>query len=778
MKRLLSFLTVLFLLCASVSAATVDTSKFTKIEDFNGFPIGVQTAVLYEELIQDRVPDTEFAYFTMPTDMILALKSGKVAAYLVEAVGYGVHKANHPELEVFKEVPGYISASNIIGNNDKQERLLREMNEFIRNGYENGLLGDNGSLYQYWIADFDPLTDNVGVKDFEFTGENGTLNVAVEGGYEPFSFVSDGNLAGFDVEFVCRFCQEYGYTPIFNEIPFESIAPGVETGKFDIGMNIVVSEERNETGTLSDIYYTCPVYMVVLGSDNTAVASASTSGQYNKIEDLNGLPIGVQTAVLYEELIQDRVPDTEFAYFTMPTDMILALKSGKVAAYLVEGVGYGVHKANHPELTTFKEIPGYISASNIIGNNDKQERLLREMNEFIDNGYKNGLLGDEGSLYQYWIADFDPATDNVGVKDFEFTGENGTLNVAVEGGYEPFSFVSDGNLAGFDVEFVCRFCQEYGYTPIFNEIPFESIAPGVETGKFDIGMNIVVSEERNETGTLSDVYYTCPVYLVVLENSPYAATDGSGTTGVAKVGFFEKLQTSFYKTFIRENRWKLFVSGAGVTTLITVCSIVIGTILGFAVYMACRHGNVFANKTTNFFMWLIHGMPTVLFLMILYYVIFGSSRMSGMWISVVGFSLIFACAMIDMLRVGYNAIGRGQYEASTALGYSDGQSFFKILLPQAANHFLPIYSNEVVTLIKETSVVGYIAVLDLTKISDLVRSRTYEAFFALILTAVVYFVIQGIMVRLVKMVQKKIDPRRRSDKKILAGIDATEWELF
>jgi polar amino acid transport system substrate-binding protein len=131
-----------------------------------------------------------------------------------------------------------------------------------------------------------------------------------------------------------------------------------------------------------------------------------------------------------------------------------------------------------------------------------------------------------------------------------------------------------------------------------------------------------------------------------------------------------------------------------------------------------------------------------------------------------------------MLRVGYNAIGKGQYEASTALGYSDGQSFFKILLPQAAHHFLPIYSNEVVTLIKETSVVGYIAVLDLTKISDLVRSRTYEAFFALILTAVVYFVIQGIMVRIVKMIQKKIDPRRRSDKKILAGIDASEWELF
>ena len=569
--------------------------------------------------------------------------------------------------------------------------------------------------------------------------------------------------------------MEYGYTPVFNEIPFESIAPGVETGKFDIGMNIVVSEERNETGTLSDIYYTCPVLLVVMGSEDTAAAAVSSKdvSSFNSIEDFNGLPIGVQTAVLYEELIQDRVPDTEFQYYTMPTDMILALKSGKVAAYLVEGVGYGVHKANHPDLDTFKEIPGYISASNIIGNNDKQATLLAQMNEFIDNGYKNGLLGDNGSLYQYWIADFDPLTDNVGVKDFTFTGENGILNIAVEGGYEPFSFVSDGNLAGFDVEFICRFCVEYGYQPVFNEVPFESIAPGVETGKFDIGMNIVVSEERNETGTLSDVYYTCPVYLVIMGSDAVQAAAES-----VKPGFFEKIGQSFYKTFIRENRWKLFLSGAGVTTLITVCSIVIGTLLGFLVYMACRHGNKFANGTTNFFMWLIHGMPTVLFLMVLYYIIFGSSRLSGMWISVIGFSLIFACSMIDMLRVGYNAIGRGQYEASTALGYSDRQSFFRILLPQAAQHFLPIYSNEVVTLIKETSVVGYIAVLDLTKISDLVRSRTYEAFFALILTAVVYFVIQGIMVRLVKMIQKRIDPRRRSDKKILDGIDATEWELF
>ena len=488
------------------------------------------------------------------------------------------------------------------------------------------------------------------------------------------------------------------------------------------------------------------------------LASAfSAREKIETIEDLNGSNIGVQTAVLYEDLIKDRVPDSTFQYYTMPNDMIYALTSGKVDAYLIEEVSFGVQKANHPELECLEEPAGYINATCIIGNNSRQDRILKEINQFIKDSTESGLMDE---LYDYWIADFDPETDTCDITGF--TGENGTLSVAVEGGYEPFSFVSNGHLAGYDVDFVCRFCRAYGYTPEFFEVPFEAIAPGVETGKYDLGMNIVVSEERNETGTLSDVYYTTPIRLVIL---------GEDTS---EIGFFQSLKNSFYKTFIRESRWKLFVQGAGVTILITLASIVFGTILGFAVFMLCRHENKIANGITNFFMWLIHGMPTVLLLMILYHIVFGSSRLSGLWVSVVGFTLMFAIAMIEMLRVGYKAVGRGQCEASTALGYSDSQSFFRILLPQAAQHFLPLYRNEVVTLIKETSVVGYIAVLDLTKISDLVRSRTYEAFFPLILTAIIYFVIAALMTKVVKVVEKRINPKRRSQDKILKGIK--QWD--
>lgn len=477
------------------------------------------------------------------------------------------------------------------------------------------------------------------------------------------------------------------------------------------------------------------------------------ASQFTTIEDLDGRNIGVQTAVLYEELITDRVPNSTIQYYTMPNDMILALTSGKIDAYLIEEVSYGAQKKNHPELTVLEEPAGFISATCIIGENERQDRLLGELNQFIADSRENGLLDE---LYEYWIADFDPINDKCDVTGF--TGENGVISVAVEGGYEPFSFISDGHESGFDVDFICRFARAYGYTPQFYEVPFESIAPGVESGKYDIGMNIVVSAERNESGTLSDVYYTTPIRLVIL---------GEDDTNV---GFIDSLKDSLYKTFIRENRWELFVQGAFVTVLITITSILAGTILGFLVYMTCRKGSVIANRTTNFVLWLIHGMPTVLLLMILYYIVFGSSSLSGMWVSVVGFSLMFACSMIDMLRVGCNAIGRGQMEASTALGYNEHQSFFRIILPQAAQHFLPIYRNEVVTLIKETSVVGYIAVLDLTKISDLVRSRTYEAFFPLIVTAIMYFVISALLTRLVTLVEHSIDPRRRKKDRILKGI--------
>lgn len=485
---------------------------------------------------------------------------------------------------------------------------------------------------------------------------------------------------------------------------------------------------------------------------------AATIEEISTIKDLDGRNIGVQTGVLYEDHIKDTIQDEEWFYYKMPNDMIPALKSNKIDAYLIEEVGYYAQHYEHSELARLDEIAGSQPFCVIVGNNENQELYFSQIQEFIQDRSADGWLRE---LFDYWVTNWNPETcriENIP----ETTGENGTVTIAIEGGYEPFSFESNGQFSGFDIEFMMNFCAAYGYNWDFQAMEFDAIAPGAISGKYDFGMNIALEDERKDASVLSDPYYTCDLVFVV-EN-----------VDQEKTGFIEGIKDSFYKTFIKENRWKLFARGIGTTMLITLCSAAFGTILGFAVYMACRHGNKITNGITKVASYLISGVPTVVFLMILAFIVFADSKLSATWISVLGFTLIFGCEMFDMLCVGCNAIPRGQTEASRALGYSDGQSFFQIILPQAAKHFMPIYRNSLVALIKETSVVGYIAVMDLTKMGDLVRSRTYEAFFALIAVAVVYLLLEALLVAIVKKVQINIDPKHRSEEKILEGIKV--WE--
>ena len=484
---------------------------------------------------------------------------------------------------------------------------------------------------------------------------------------------------------------------------------------------------------------------------------APTKTGITSIEELNGKNLGVQTGVLYEDHIKDDLEGETWYYYKMPNDMIPALESNKIVAYLIEEVGYYAQRYEHPELVRLEEAVGTSDFAVIVGNNDKQDVLFAQLQQFISDRRADGWLE---KLYDYWVIRWNPNTCKIEERP-ELTGENGTIHVAIEGGYEPFSFESNGEFSGYDVEFMLNFAAKYGYDCEFHAMEFDSIAPAVIAGKYDFGMNIVVDEERAEASVLTDPYYSCDIVFVL-----------EGETG-GEAHFLDGIKDSFYKTFVKEDRWKLFAQGIGTTLLITVCSVVFGTIFGFATYMGCRHGNPLANKAMNAFGGFIHGIPTVVFLMILSFVIFAnSSHITA--ISILGFTLIFGCSMFDMLKVGNNAVHRGQAEAAKALGYSDTQSFFKILLPQAAQHFLPIYKNDVISLIKETSVVGYIAVMDLTKMGDLVRSRTYQAFFSLIAVAIVYFILEWVLVSIVDRVQISIDPKRRSREKILEGIREVE----
>jgi polar amino acid transport system substrate-binding protein len=152
--------------------------------------------------------------------------------------------------------------------------------------------------------------------------------------------------------------------------------------------------------------------------------------------------------------------------------------------------------------------------------------------------------------------------------------------------------------------------------------------------------------------------------------------------------------------------------------------------------------------------------------MIIYYVVFASVNINPVLVAVIAFGLNFGAYVSEMFRTSIESLDKGQKEAAIAGGFTKIQTFIYIILPQALRQVLPVYKGEFISLIKMTSIVGYIAVQDLTKASDIIRSRTFDAFFPLIMVAVFYLTIAWVFSWALGYVEISVDPKRKQTKKI------------
>jgi polar amino acid transport system substrate-binding protein len=191
----------------------------------------------------------------------------------------------------------------------------------------------------------------------------------------------------------------------------------------------------------------------------------------------------------------------------------------------------------------------------------------------------------------------------------------------------------------------------------------------------------------------------------------------------------------------------------------------LGSLIGFGFCMLRLSRRQYANIFALGYIRLLQGIPSVVLLMVLFYIVFARTGLDGVWVAIIGFGMNFGAYAAEIMRTGILAVDKGQMEAALALGYTKPRAFFKIVFPQAAHHFLPVFQGEFISMVKMTSVVGYIAILDLTKASDIIRSRTYEAFFPLIMTAIIYLIIIWILTRVLTMLQRRLDPKIRAKRK-------------
>lgn len=227
----------------------------------------------------------------------------------------------------------------------------------------------------------------------------------------------------------------------------------------------------------------------------------------------------------------------------------------------------------------------------------------------------------------------------------------------------------------------------------------------------------------------------------------------------------QELKKEFILNFIEDNRWKYIVDGLKITLIVTIFAVLIGVLLGFLIAIVrTTHDKTGELKILNaickVYLTVIRGTPVVVQLMIIYFIIFGSVDISKVLVAIIAFGINSGAYVAEIFRSGIMSIDNGQFEAGRSLGFNYAQTMMYIIMPQAFKNVLPTLCNEFISLLKETSVSGYIALQDLTKGGDIIRSRTYDAFMPLIAVALIYLAMVMIFTKLVSLLERRL---RNSD---------------
>lgn len=222
----------------------------------------------------------------------------------------------------------------------------------------------------------------------------------------------------------------------------------------------------------------------------------------------------------------------------------------------------------------------------------------------------------------------------------------------------------------------------------------------------------------------------------------------------------------FYENFIQDDRWKYLIDGLGITLLISAFAVMIGIVFGFliAVVRSAHDKNgsfPILNMICRAYLTIIRGTPTMIQLLIMYYVIFASVNVSKILVAIVAFGLNSAAYVAEIVRSGIMSVDDGQFEAGRSLGFNYGSTMRYIILPQAFKNVLPALANEFIVLIKETSISGYIGLMDLTRGGDIIRSITYEAFMPLIAVALIYLVVVVTLTSFVHKLERRLRSNER-----------------
>lgn len=703
--------------------------------DFTGGDkvFAVEAGDVFETLVRTKGWCSEPVVFSRLVEMVEAVDLGRADAAIMtdDAASALIESGAYASIE-FLPIPREVIRTDkapVFGNAE----LAQQFNDFLAGINDDGTLDAMNARY------LNGVPDRADIPDIPLTGENGTLTVADTGNYPPMSYLGDGGeVLGYDNELARRFAQYLGKELKVNLISYDGVFPSVATGNSDMSACLfAITEERAE-----NIIYSDPV--ISLG---TVLAVKKQGGSEPAVtyQDFAGKRFSILVGSLFDQVADDVFGASEKLYFNNTVEEIEAVKLGKTDAALMDDVAaaQSLQAGEYSALTSIPvSVPGLALPYGVFSS--KQD-VIDQYNLFLAEIEADGTLAE---MQQRWLKAY--AFDAT-MPDIPLTGENGTLTVAIMATYPPFTFLGDnGQFSGFDIEQMRRFGAWLGMDVNFVDMDFSAMLAYVASGKADIGGSVYATDERKESFVFGNPDYISSTVLVVRKAD-------TGQNPAASVGFVEYLKNAVQRTLIEENRWKLIADGLGVTMAISLLSQALATVLGSLLCWMIMHKNRAVKGIGTLYSGVIQGLPMMVVLMISYYIIFGRTNVSAMLIAVCAFGLVEAVGIAANLQSAITTVDPVEVEAARSIGFTAFGAFRTIVLPQAVKKALPAYCHGFVQLVKATAIVGYITIQDMTRAGDLIRSRTFDAFFPLLFIAAIYLIVITLCVQLLKLLVKKIN---------------------
>lgn len=466
--------------------------------------------------------------------------------------------------------------------------------------------------------------------------------------------------------------------------------------------------------------------------------------------DFAGKKIGVIIDSICDQLSEDGL-DAAPVYYTEAAGAIRGVRNGEIDGFMLD-LSSARKIAAHPggEDLRCVEIPSEIFFAPI-GAISANQDMIDRFNIFLAKVKADGTLSEMRSR---WLES-EPGPGSR-IPNIPLTDKNGTLKVATDGDAMPFAYagVASGGLRNYSIELVLRFAAREGMNVEFTDVNFGGIIPFTAGGRADLGFDALgITEERKKSILFTDSIYDNQLAIVTLRNDGAAKAKTGG-------GLINWLKTGIERDIIADSRWKMVLGGLGVTMIISFASQVLGTALGCFVCFMLMCGNQFARQAAKLYCDFIRGTPPVVLLILTYYIIFGNVNISGLSVAITAFTFLTGSDVGQLMKSSIEAVDPVEIAAARSIGFSAFGAFTAITLPQAVRKALPSYANGFVLLFKTTAIVGCIAVQDLTMVGSIIRSRTFDGFFPIILSAIIYLTVATACVLLFKLAVKTIGGER------------------